>query len=263
MRPPGHRRLRARGQAGRHRHRRTSEGRRLIASLLLLSSLTLPVLGATTEACDRAAWYILQGRYGAALQQLEGARSGGSSSADNENLRGLALMMNGEPAKAAEAFGRALELDAGLVEARFNRAVAMLKLGELKKAATEFERISEGALAASASYHRALALDRLGDLAGAEAALDRTLAIDPSFAPALLHRGLLHERGGKLEVAVREYLAYLKLHPQSAAAMLRVGVVAQRAGRNDVGIAWLRKVIATSPDSPEAVEARKFLVMWE
>lgn len=204
----------------------------------------------------------MQGRYDAALQQLDGARSSGSSNADNENLRGLALMLKGDPARAISAFDRALELDAGLVEARFNRAVAMLKAGNLRTAASEFGQI-KGRLMTTSAYHQALALDRLGDSKGAEAALQRALAADPSFTPALLHLGLIRERRGELEAAVRDYLAYLKAHPDSRAAMLRVGIVAQRAGRTDVGIAYLRKVIAAAPESPEAVEARKFLVMWE
>jgi TolA-binding protein len=79
----------------------------------------------------------------------------------------------------------------------------------------------------------------------------------------MLYGGLLREKRGDLEGAVRSYLAYLKIYPQSAAAMLRVGVVAQRAGRIDVAVAYLRKVVDQSPNSPEGVEARKFLVMWE
>jgi tetratricopeptide (TPR) repeat protein len=172
-------------------------------------------------------------------------------------------MMRGDSAGAVKAFDRALELDDDLIEARFNRAVALLKVGDLKKAAAEFDSIPEGDLRAQASYHRAIALDRLGDTARAEVALDDALGHDPKFAPALLHRGLIRERRGELEPAAREYLAYLKLHPDSVAAMLRVGVVAQRAGRNDVAIPWLRRVIEKAPRSPEAIEARKFLVMWE
>ena len=172
-------------------------------------------------------------------------------------------MLGGDTKAALAAFDRALALDAGLSQARFNRGVAMLKLEDLRGAAEEFARIKDPGLRASASYHRALALDRLGDTKGADAALDQALKVDPSFAPALLHRGLLRERAGQLEAAVRQYLDYLEIHPDSTAAMLRVGIVAQRAGRNEVAIAWLRKVIASAPDSPEAVQARKFLVMWE
>lgn len=178
-------------------------------------------------------------------------------------------MLAGDATKAVAAFDRALELDASLTEARFNRGVARLRAGELAEAAAEFEAITRrdspapASLKVSAAYHRALALDRLGDAARAEAALDHALATDPAFAPAMLYGGLLRERRGELENAVRSYLAYLKIHPGSTAAMLRVGVVAQRAGRTDVGITYLRRVIEKAPESPEAVEARKFLVMWE
>ena len=178
-------------------------------------------------------------------------------------------MLGGDPRGAITAFDRALELDASLIEARFNRGVAHLRAGSAAEAATEFAAITgkespaAPSLKVSAAYHRALALDRLGDAARAEAALDQALAADPAFAPAMLYAGLLRERRGKLEEAVRSYLAYLKVHPESTAAMLRVGIVAQRAGRTDVGITYLRRVVQKAPSSPEAIEARKFLVMWE
>ncbi|HUP50003.1 MAG TPA: tetratricopeptide repeat protein [Thermoanaerobaculia bacterium] len=181
-------------------------------------------------------------------------------------------MLGGEAGKALAAFERALELDAGLVEARFNRGVALLRIGDLRAAAAAFAALSgageetgtsQTSLRAGAAYHQALALDRLGDRDGAARSLDRALTIDPSFAPAMLYAGLLRERRGQLDAAVRSYLAYLKIHPDSTAALLRVGITAQRAGRTDVAITYLRRVIEKSPDSPEAVEARKFLVMWE
>ena len=174
-------------------------------------------------------------------------------------------MMSGDLKGAVAAFDAALNLDASLVEARFNRGVAALRLKDAARAADEFGKIESAAspLKASAAYHRALALDRLGDVMGAEAALERALAADPKFAPAMLYSGLLREKRRDLQGAVRSYLDYLKVHPESTAAMLRVGIVAQRAGRTDVGVTYLRKVVEKAPDSPEAVEARKFLVMWE
>ena len=45
--------------------------------------------------------------------------------------------------------------------------------------------------------------------------------------------------------------------------MLRFGISAHRAGRYDVARQYLHRVIDTAPQSAEAVEARKYLVMWE
>ena len=74
---------------------------------------------------------------------------------------------------------------------------------------------------------------------------------------------MLRERRGDLQGAGRAYLAYLEAHPDSAAALLRFGLAAQKAGRIAVAKSYLQKVIAVASDSAEAIEARKFLVMWE
>jgi tetratricopeptide (TPR) repeat protein len=206
------------------------------------------------------------GDFARALQQLDGVRSHGTSSAANENLRGLALMLSGDAKKAVDVFDGVIAADPAMIEARFNRAVALLKLGELTKASTEFEKIAldeHNMLRASAAYHNALALDRLGHTADALIWADRALALDNSFDAALLLSGSLNERSGRIETAARSYLTYLRRHPDSTAAMLRLGVCAQRANRLDVATAYLKRVVAVAPDSMEAAEARKFLVMWE
>lgn len=157
-------------------------------------------------------------------------------------------------------------MDPALAEARFNRAVALLKLKETAKASSDFEQIAadeKTTLRASAAYHNALALDRLGRAADAETWLSRAIELDARFDPAMLYIGVLRERRGDLQGAGRAYLDYLKRNPDSTAAMLRLGMAAHRAGRHDVARTYLQKVIALAPESAEATEARKFLVMWE
>jgi tetratricopeptide (TPR) repeat protein len=221
------------------------------------------VLLATTAApgCDRAAYYISLGDYSRALRQLEGVRGG-----SNENLRGLALMLSGDVKKAMQVFDALIAADPTAIEARFNRAVALLKLGENAKASAEFEKIAldeHNLLRATAAYHKALALDRLGRLGEAQTWADRAIALDNGFDAAMLLAGTISERRGELEAAARSYLAYLRRHPDSTAALLRLGICAHRANRLDVAGTYLKRVIAAAPNSAEAAEARKFLIMWE
>ncbi len=214
--------------------------------------------------CDRSVAYILQGRYDAALQQLEGARSSGASPADVENLRGLALMLRGDLTQALASFDRALKLNPSLNEARLNRGIALLRTGSYAAASAELLRVEESSpLRADAAYHNAIALDRLGRAGEAATWLDRALALDPKLDAALLYAGMLRERQNDLQGAGRAYLDYLKAHPDSAVALLRFGVTAQKAGRTLIAKQYLRRVIALAPRSPEAVEAQKYLVMWE
>ena len=93
--------------------------------------------------------------------------------------------------------------------------------------------------------------------------LGRALQLDPRLDAALLYTGMLRERRGDLQGAGRAYLDYLEGHPHSTVALLRFGVSAQKAGRVDVAKSYLQRVIALAQQSPEAVEAQKYLVMWE
>lgn len=210
--------------------------------------------------------YILAGRYDAALQQLEGAKSSGASPAGVENLRGLSLMLSGDLPKALASFDKALAHEPAMEEARLNRGIAYLRAGQLEKASADLEKLAadeHSVLRADAAYHNAIALDRLGRAADAEVWLTRAQTLDPRLDAALLYSGMLRERRRDWQGAGRAYLTYLEAHPDSVVALLRFGVSAQKAGRADVAKSYLQRVIDLDPRSPEAVEARKFLVMWE
>jgi tetratricopeptide (TPR) repeat protein len=183
-----------------------------------------------------------------------------------DNLRGVAELMQGDAKKALASFDRALAAKPDLAEAHFNRAVALLRLGQYAKAATELEPLANAEsspLRANAAYHLGLALDRLNRPADAEAWLNHAITLDAKLDAALLVIGTLRERRGDLQGAGRAYFDYLKAHPNSTAAMLRFGISAHEAGRLDVARSYLQKVIDAAPRSFEAEEARKYLVMWE
>ena len=210
--------------------------------------------------------YILRGQYDAALQQLAGVPTNGQTEAEVENLRGLATLLAGDAQKALASFDRALALSPNLAEARFNRAVALLRAGDAARASVELEKMwndEASPLRASAAFHNGLALDALKRPADAEKWLLRAIEADPSLSAALLYIGTLRERRGDMQGAGRAYLDYLKREPDSIAAALRFGISAQRAGRADVARPYLERVISKAPDSKEAIEARKYLVMWE
>lgn len=226
----------------------------------------VPPSGDIRPSCDRTVYYILRGQYQRALRQLDAAKTSGISVAERETLRGVALLLGGDAAKALASFDLALELQPSLLEARFNRGVASLTLRQLARASVDFESVySErtSALRAAAAFHNALALDGLGRLSDAETWLTRALDADPTFDAAILYLGFLRERRGDLQAAGKTYRDYLQRHPDSVIAMLHFGISAQRSGFTDTARSYLQKVVAAAPDSPEAVEARKFLVMWE
>ena len=181
-------------------------------------------------------------------------------------MRGLALMLGGDAKKSIEEFNSALELQPSLSEAHLNRGIAFLRLGDYVHASRDFETIwsdPKSALRARAAYHDALALDALKRTADAETWVNRAIETDPAFDDALLFAGVLRERRGDMQSAGKAYKAYLDRHPDSVVAMLRFAVTAERAGFASTAQTYLKKVVDTAPSSPEAEEARKFLLMWE
>jgi tetratricopeptide (TPR) repeat protein len=210
--------------------------------------------------------HILRGNYDAALRQLNGAKTSGSAPAEVENLRGLALLLDGDTAKALVSFDKALSLQPSLQPARFNRALAFLRNREYAKAAADLQNVyadEHSALRGDAAYHLGIAYDRMNRPAEAETWLDRAIKLDEKLDAALLYVGMLRERRGDLQSAGRAYLDYLERYPRSPSALLRFGISAQKAGRIDVAKTYFQRAIAAAPKSPEAIEARKFLVMWE
>lgn len=206
------------------------------------------------------------GQYDRALKQLTAARGSATSSADRENYRGYALLMKGDSRAALAAFDDALEIDAKHTAAAFNRGITLLKLGDHKRASEQFAAVvadERSPYRALGAYHRAITLDRLRLPQEAESWLDRALDLDPKLDAATLYKGLLREQRGDSQAAGRAYLDYIRKHPDSTIAHLRFGMTARRAGRHDVARTYLEKVVKLAPESPEAIEAQKYLVMWE
>ena len=235
---------------------------RLTIFFALLAAMA-PLSVASAQSCSPAAWYLAHGDTDRALRALAGVTDGSET-----NLRGLAQMQKGQLDVALATFTRGAEENPASFETRFNRGVVLLRLDRLDEAARAFEEIwnvkdARPSLRASAANHRALAAERLERLEEASAWLDRSLEIEPRSPDALLYSGVVLEKRGRFAEAGKRYCAYLDNDPDSTVAMLRFGIVAHRAGHRDLAVKYLRQVALRSPDSQEAVEARKFLVMWE
>lgn len=174
--------------------------------------------------------------------------------------------MAGDLTKAVASFDEALKLDATLEQARLNRGIALLRTGQTAKAIADLQALANdehSAIRGDAAYHLALAFDRMGRTSEAEVWVERAIKLDNDLDAAVLFAGMLRERRGDLQGAGRAYLSYLNTHPDSTVALLRFGVSAQKAGRAETAKSYLKRVIALAPKSAEAVEAQKYLVMWE
>jgi len=215
--------------------------------------------------CSIGAAYLARGDFDRALKSLAGVQAGKGTQGE-QNTKGLALLFSGREAEAIVIFDALVASDPTFVEARFNRAVALLRSRKYDAAAKDFGQVmtlENHPLRASAAFHRAICDESAGRRPDAIANLNIAVAVDPDLIDAHLYLGIVLEKQGDCEAAGRQYQEVLSRRPDSLTAMLRFGICAHRKGFKDTAISYLRRVVEAAPGSPEAMEAEKYLVMLE
>lgn len=117
-----------------------------------------------------------------------------------------------DPAQAAEAYMRAVELDPELVDAVVNLGRILHEAGD----ATEAVRLYQRALELSPEdpiicFNLGLALEDTSGASAAAARYEQALVLDPDFADAHYNLAGLCEQLGRSADALRHYHAYKKL----------------------------------------------------
>lgn len=116
------------------------------------------------------------------------------------------------PARAEEAYRKAIAADEGHAEAHLNLGCLLHEAGKAAAAVEEFGRaLAADPRNALAAFNLGVALQDLRRPEEAVAAYERALALDPSFADAHYNLGRLHERQGRRAPALRHLAAYRKL----------------------------------------------------
>jgi tetratricopeptide (TPR) repeat protein len=146
------------------------------------------------------------------------------------------LYLNGlkQPELAISAYKRAAELMPEAVPPRFGMALGQLAAGRKEAALAQLEETARLAPQAAELPHligRIQASDKR--FVPALAAMDRALAINPDFLPAVSDRADIHSEAGHDALAVADYEHLLKLTPDNATARLKLGMAYHRMGRYD------------------------------
>lgn len=154
----------------------------------------------------------------------------------------LALQTGDLPGAIAELM---LELNAhpDNDDARFNLAVAELRLGRPDQALAQLDAMA-GDATADRTLLRALVLLRKGDLPGARAATEQ-ITEETAFSAYL--RGLLAAAGGHPQDAVAPLEQAIRLDPKWPAPYLALGVVRARSGAAREGATEVLPAIKLDP----------------
>jgi len=126
--------------------------------------------------------------------------------------RGVALEAV-DAVRAEAAYRQALALAPDLAEAYLNLGALWSEAGRFAElAALSTEALRHCAGSALIHFNHGVALDHLERLAEAEAAYERSLALDPRLADAHYNLGRLREQLGDTRGALRHFSAFRRLH---------------------------------------------------
>lgn len=131
-----------------------------------------------------------------------------ASAAERDELiaRAHALLEQADPAAALDLAERALESNAGDLDAHVVAAFALADLGDLERAAAQAQdALRMNPLAAPARYILGVITLQQGDVSGAISEFKRTLYIDRDFVLAHFSLANIYKQQHKLTEACREY----------------------------------------------------------
>lgn len=98
--------------------------------------------------------------------------------------------------------------------------------------------------------------------AGAEAAYDSVLAVDPNNAAALLGRGYLRSWEGKYDPARADFEAVMRLPDRRAAALTGLGYTALRAGKYADAARQFALALELAPSDQGAATGAAYAELW-
>lgn len=93
----------------------------------------------------------------------------------------------------------------------------------------------------------------MGDIRAALAELERAIAINPQFTPALLEAGDLHAELGEAELAERAYAAAARIEPRNFDAQFRHASTLHQLGRLDDAVRAYLRSLSVRPNEFEAM----------
>ncbi len=105
---------------------------------------------------------------------------------------------------------------------------------------------------ASEWFERGLEREQRGDMVGAGAAYDRTLALDPQFADAYVNLGRLEHQQGKLREAAQFYGKAISMQPDDAIAHYNMAIALEDLERVHEAIGHYQDALRTEPKFADA-----------
>ena len=167
--------------------------------------------------------------------------------------RGVALLQEGKPDRAAELYREVLERSPENPDALHLLSVAVYQLGDPGQAAA-FAEQAVRLLPEAADYRSNLGryYISLGRLTEAVSTLDRAVALSPGHALARFNLALALGNGRHWEASLPHLYEYIRLKPEDPGGHHQLGLALSELGRAADAVPHFCRTIELKPDAAEA-----------
>ncbi|MEW5966367.1 MAG: type IV pilus biogenesis/stability protein PilW [Pseudomonadota bacterium] len=203
---------------------------------------------------ELATAYYGRGQYKISLDELRKAITADSRFGPAYNIYGLIYMELAEDRLAEENFRRAIELDRSDSEARNNYGWFLCTRGRYDEGLEQFTQALRNPIYASpeqAMTNAGLCAELKGDLALAEANLQRSLKLQPDNPVTLLKLAGMRYRQGQLAETQRLLQRHAELAPPTAESLWLGVRVERRLGDREQEAAYGLQLRKRFPGAPE------------
>lgn len=164
------------------------------------------------------------------------------------DLGNLYLLRLQKPSEAVGVYEAALNLDSSHAGAHYGLGSALVALGEIDRAETEFNEAGRLAPSNPLSFH---ALGRIHahhrNFDQATQAFSSALKARSTFFPALIARGDIYTTQGHDDKALKEYEAAVTLAPKLGTLQVKMGLLHERNHRFDEAVEAFQTAITLDP----------------
>jgi tetratricopeptide (TPR) repeat protein len=245
----------------------------LILSSVLAAILTACSIGPPKPALDneknpeyqfdKAVIALKYGLPEQALRYLEQAVALDPRCAKAYRLAGIIRLQAKEPAAAADAFGRWLEVEPGSSEGHLYLGAALQDMGETGRAEAEFRASFQADGNAPAAFRLGRLLLGKGDFNQALDFADRAILKAGQDGENHNLKGVILNQLGRFSEAAESFQAALALKPDNPAYMVNLGIAFINLGSPEKAKPWLEKALPLAKDPAFRDKILSFLKMTE
>lgn len=223
------------------------------AAIQRMERVTSETPGVVTAMNDLAVYYLAAGRAADAAAVLADAVTKDPSYARGHYNLGTLQLKSRDFVRAVASFDRALLLSPYDADARYNRALARTRLGDLAGAIDDYKALTTSTrttAAAKAHYNLGLLYAKQGRSPDAIAAFRSALRMQPDYIEARFNAALLLARAGMENESIEEYRKVLSLRADHRAAGLNLGAMLMRKQDWSAATEHYEKLLAVLPNDP-------------